>query len=364
MDKNADIAARFLDDAEFRAVLTDYLVKKVHRAHRALAHERIRHACGIGAGIVNLGERMNYWVYKCNTKGEAVGNSQWGDWEDEYAFGGDLGVFDWGNVTDIPDLARPKKGDIVIAHQSDRHKLVGIAKVLGLRRDGQFLLKAMERIGADMSTLKQQYAKIAKIPAYQGGWPRTIYDIGKKDAELLLRLARASVASIANGGAKNRQRLAGALDPIAALEDDGAAAGKGGKATKGVGQGFGLSSKEQRAVERRAVELAKRHFESGGWVVEDVGDSKTSLDLVCRRKGIDLHVEVKGTTGLGQKIILTKNEVQHAKSYKRVALVVVHGMKLKKGTVPKVSGGKVLVRHPWKIADKHLEPLAYYYKVA
>lgn len=30
MDKNADIAARFLNDADFRAVLTDYLVEKVH----------------------------------------------------------------------------------------------------------------------------------------------------------------------------------------------------------------------------------------------------------------------------------------------------------------------------------------------
>ncbi len=31
MDKNADIAARFLNDPDFRAVLTDYLVTKVHR---------------------------------------------------------------------------------------------------------------------------------------------------------------------------------------------------------------------------------------------------------------------------------------------------------------------------------------------
>ena len=30
MDKNADIAARFLNEEDFRAVLTDYLVKKVH----------------------------------------------------------------------------------------------------------------------------------------------------------------------------------------------------------------------------------------------------------------------------------------------------------------------------------------------
>ena len=37
MDKNADIAARFLNDADFRAVLTEYLVKKVHRDLRSSA---------------------------------------------------------------------------------------------------------------------------------------------------------------------------------------------------------------------------------------------------------------------------------------------------------------------------------------
>lgn len=30
-DKNADIAARLLNDRDFRTILTDYLVKKVHR---------------------------------------------------------------------------------------------------------------------------------------------------------------------------------------------------------------------------------------------------------------------------------------------------------------------------------------------
>lgn len=30
MEKNEEIAARFLNDADFRSVLTDYLVKKVH----------------------------------------------------------------------------------------------------------------------------------------------------------------------------------------------------------------------------------------------------------------------------------------------------------------------------------------------
>lgn len=303
---------------------------------------------------------MNYWVYKCNTRGEAVGNNQWGDWKDVFDDSG--GVSDWGDVSYIPDLARPKKGDRVIAHQTDRHMLVGVAEVLGLR-NGEFRVRPLERIGADMRALKKQHASVAAIPAYQGGPIRSIYDISNADAERLLRFARASVASRAKGGsAKKRQRLAGALAEIAAVEDDGAVAGKGDKTTKVVGQGFGLTPKERRAVERRAVELATDHFRSQGWVVEDVGD-RESFDLCCRRKGVELHVEVKGTTGRGQKVILPRNEVEHARKYAHVALVVAHGVKLRKGKNPRVSGGALLVQHPWRIAAKDLEPLAYYYAV-
>jgi hypothetical protein len=304
---------------------------------------------------------MNYWVYKCNSRGEAVGNNQWGDWEDEYALGGDGRAFDWGNISYIPDLARPKKGDRVIAHQSDRHKLVGVAEVVGLRRNGEFRLKPLERIGADVRALKKRHAAVASIPAYQGGPIRTIYDISRADAERLLRLARESVRSSgsSNGRKRTRQRLATVLDEVAAAEE----ASAGMKGSNAWSQGFGLTPKERRAVEIRAVALAIEHFESDGWSVENVGD-RESFDLVCRRKGKELHVEVKGTTGLGQKVILPRNEVQHARSYKHVALVVVHGMKLKRGKVPKVSGGKLLVRHPWKIAEKSLDPVAYYYDVA
>jgi hypothetical protein len=38
----------------------------------------------------------------------------------------------------------------------------------------------------------------------------------------------------------------------------------------GQGQGYGLGAAERSLVERRAMEVATRHFQKGGWTVEDV----------------------------------------------------------------------------------------------
>jgi hypothetical protein len=152
-----------------------------------------------------------------------------------------------------------------------------------------------------------------------------------------------------------------ALDELAAAEDElsNHAVGAGKRST----QGFGLSAPERRAVEECAIRVAMRHFKAEGWRVEDVGDHE-SFDLLCGRKGIKLlHVEVKGTTGVGHKVILPKNEVIHARSHKPVALAVVHGVKLKKGKPPKATGGTLILKQPWKIENENLEPLAYYYQV-
>jgi hypothetical protein len=134
---------------------------------------------------------MDYWVYKCNSKEPQRGNKLWGDWEDEGVFA-DAEGFAWGRVADNPDLQRPKKGDRVIAHQTDRQRLVGVAEVLGLRK-GRFWLRPLEQIGADMKALKRRYEEVAAIPAYQMGDRHAIREITARQAETLLRLARASV---------------------------------------------------------------------------------------------------------------------------------------------------------------------------
>lgn len=81
--------------------------------------------------------------------------------------------------------------------------------------------------------------------------------------------------------------------------------------------------------------------------VDDVSKTQ-SYDLACRRNSEALHVEVKGTTGLGEKVLLPRNEVTHARQqHPNVALFVVHGINLSTTNPPEVSGGTVALLHPW-----------------
>jgi len=101
-----------------------------------------------------------------------------------------------------------------------------------------------------------------------------------------------------------------------AVED---AAGK--IARPGRGQGFQLDQEAKVAVEAFAMNLATE-FYSTDWNVEDVHGTK-SYDLICRRQGEVKHVEVKGTTTDGMEVILTPNEVKHARENPCTALFVV-----------------------------------------
>jgi hypothetical protein len=130
---------------------------------------------------------------------------------------------------------------------------------------------------------------------------------------------------------------------------------------RSLGQGYGLSPAQRKAVEDRAMDVARKYYEEADWIVEDVHKTR-SYDLICRRAGQELHVEVKGTTGLGEKILLPKNEVAHAQQqYPNVALFVVYGIKLSAQDQPAAAGGTVLLLYPWNINEGQLEALAFSY---
>ena len=59
---------------------------------------------------------------------------------------------------------------------------------------------------------------------------------------------------------------------------------------------------------------ASEHYSDLGWSVGDVSLSE-SYDLRCTRQGEELHVEVKGTTSQGERVLLTRNEVAHAREW-------------------------------------------------
>jgi hypothetical protein len=129
-------------------------------------------------------------------------------------------------------------------------------------------------------------------------------------------------------------------------------------------QGFGLAPQLRRAVEKYAVNAAIEYFSQAGWLnIQDVGDF-ASYDLTMVRDGMVHIVEVKGTTGLGDSIILTRNEISvHKEYFPRNALVVVSQIKILSSDPPKLEGGTVKVIQPWSLVEDWLEAMSFTYGV-
>ncbi len=138
------------------------------------------------------------------------------------------------------------------------------------------------------------------------------------------------------------------------------------KPRKKTGQGFGLSSKERKAIENYAMEYVIKRFKNENWSVTDVSSRRDKgYDLNLSKDGKELFCEVKGTTGTDSRVIVTKNEVKRAQeSYPKFILCVVSGIWLDRSkNPPATSLGKLTELNPWKIDDEKLEPLTYFYNL-
>lgn len=144
------------------------------------------------------------------------------------------------------------------------------------------------------------------------------------------------------------------LDAEQAIER---AAGRPGKRA-----GFRLSVADKKAIEEYAVAVATAHLEGLGYAVKDVG-AKESYDLDATRNGERVKVEVKGTTSLGQEVVLTRNEVLlHQKECPNTALAVVHSILLDRSvSPPSASGGTLVHTQPWAPLDEDLVAMSYRY---
>lgn len=131
---------------------------------------------------------------------------------------------------------------------------------------------------------------------------------------------------------------------------------------KSGGQGFGLTSKEKKCVELHAMDEAERYLTKHDYSWSNVSGDE-SFDFLATKSGQTLFVEVKGCTGDGEKIQLTKNEVNlHRLRHPNNMLVVVHSIKLdRSGKEPKASGGIPVVRSPWFLDEAKLTALSFAY---
>jgi hypothetical protein len=157
------------------------------------------------------------------------------------------------------------------------------------------------------------------------------------------------------------ERLSGtgtALDPdsVQAIVDMAA-----GRVRRTMGQGF-LSSVEHRlAVERHAMEAAVAWYGLQGWTCQDVSRSE-SYDLRCTKGPSVLHVEVKGTTTDGGKVIVTRGEVEEARRLTPdTELFVLAGVEVAATADGAVvaSGGRRRQVPAWGTDDGALVPLGY-----
>lgn len=116
----------------------------------------------------------------------------------------------------------------------------------------------------------------------------------------------------------------------------------------------------RRAVEVRAMQVAIDHLSKVWDQVVDVSATK-SFDLLCRSADETLHVEVKGTTSDGATVVLTRNEILHARTeYPRVALYVISWIDLSLGGGKPLATGGILTRYePWTIDHFELLPLSF-----
>jgi MrcB-like, N-terminal domain/Domain of unknown function (DUF3883) len=127
-----------------------------------------------------------------------------------------------------------------------------------------------------------------------------------------------------------------------------------------TGQGLGLTPKERRLVEERAMEIASEWLDDNGFEWRDVHKNR-SFDFLAHKDGTEYVVEVKGTTGSPSSIILTKNEVEvHRTKHPLNMLLLIHGIELTEDR-QRASGGVVHCMHPWEIADTQLQPMSYRY---
>jgi hypothetical protein len=125
-------------------------------------------------------------------------------------------------------------------------------------------------------------------------------------------------------------------------------------------QGFLLDPIAKACIEAHAMELAKKHY-SAEWDVAD-HHSKHPYDLLCTRGTDALYVEVKGTTSTGAAVIVTSNEVTHARTHgPATELFVVTKIRLDRSEDGRLtaSEGQPRILVDWAGAEAVIVPLAF-----
>ena len=145
----------------------------------------------------------------------------------------------------------------------------------------------------------------------------------------------------------------GALDLQAAISPNRAGASQR--------QGYGLSATERKAVELRAMDVAREKLEGLGYSITDTS-ANHPFDFLAESGEETIKVEVKGSTSSEMdSVLMTSNEVKlHRNEAGKTALAIVSGIKLtNRDQSPKATGGALELLLPWDISEWELTPKAF-----
>ena len=141
-------------------------------------------------------------------------------------------------------------------------------------------------------------------------------------------------------------------------------------AARSSDQGWMQDPERRAAVESRAVELARIRYEQMHYDVVELGkpyDLRCTPTSRCAPGSSEIHVEVKGSVGSAETVIVTFNEVQHAlePSCYRADLVCVTNIVLVQTSDGSWRGteGDLAFIENWRPAGADLQPTEYRYRL-
>lgn len=140
---------------------------------------------------------------------------------------------------------------------------------------------------------------------------------------------------------------------VSAQDDSTAQSGRG----PGKSQGYMSDAAKRVALEKHAVARAIDHYRREG--ASHIEERGKPFDLLVVLNGVERHVEVKGTIGIGvEHVQLTQGEVDHANRHQPTDLFVVdeiHASYAEDGTVV-TRGGEVRIWSGWTPSERSLRP--------
>ncbi len=123
--------------------------------------------------------------------------------------------------------------------------------------------------------------------------------------------------------------------------------------------GFQSNAQIRRSIEEHAMNVAKEELQNLGFSNFKRTAERECYDYMCEYGESSYYVEVKGTQTPGMSVILTRNEVEHAKQFPNNSIfVIVHSVKVRRnGSSFHVSEGLTRVHSPWTLRSDTVEPI-------